>query len=213
VNQRSVSDETVTPLPRRERDRLRRRADILRAAEEVFAAKGYHDASIEEIARAAEYATGTVYLYFKDKEALYVELFEEKVRELIQCIEERISREERPVEGLKELIQARMGYFDRNRAFFQIYVREGMNLGWSKHERWDQIRCLYESYLELLARLIRTGQRQRLLRKGDPRALAVALSGMMIQLTQEWLRSRDNHPLTGQSDFVLELFLKGAERG
>jgi hypothetical protein len=88
-----------------------------------------------------------------------------------------------------------------------------MNLGWSKHERWDRIRSLYESYLELLARLIRTGQRQRVLRKGDPRALAVALSGMMIQLTQEWLQSKDNHPLTGQSDFVLELFLKGAERG
>lgn len=213
MSQHSVSDATITSLPRRERDRLRRRGDILGAAEEVFAAKGYHEASIEEIARAAEYASGTVYLYFKDKEALYVELFEEKVRELIQCIQQRISKEEGPVEGLKELIHARMEYFDRNRAFFQIYVREGMNLGWSKHERWNQIRCLYESYLELLARLIRTGQRQRLLRKGDPRALAVALSGMMIQLTQEWLQSKDTHPLTGQSDFVLELFLKGVERG
>src|SRR4030095_6053518 len=96
VNRNSVSDFGIRSLPRRERDRLRRRTDILLAAEDVFAAKGYHNASIEEIARAAEYATGTVYLYFKDKEALYVELFEEKIRELIQFIEQRICKEKQP---------------------------------------------------------------------------------------------------------------------
>ncbi|PYI87175.1 MAG: hypothetical protein DME26_06965 [Verrucomicrobia bacterium] len=200
-------------MPRRERERLGRRADILLAAEHVFAAKGYHRASIGEIARAAEYGTGTVYLYFKDKETLYVELFEEKIHGLIDVIRRPISQEQRAVQALKQLICARMEYFDRNRAFFQIYVREGMNLGWSKHERWDGIRRLYESYLELLTRLIRTGQRQRLLRKADPRQLAVALSGMMIQLTQDWLQSKGDRPLTDQSEFVLKLFLRGAQHG
>ena len=200
-------------MPRRERERLGRRADILRAAEHVFAAKGYHRASIGEIARAAEYGTGTVYLYFKDKETLYVELFEEKIHGLIDVIRRPISQEQRAVQALKQLICARMEYFDRNRAFFQIYVREGMNLGWSKHERWDGIRRLYESYLELLTRLIRTGQRQRLLRKADPRQLAVALSGVMIQLTQDWLQSKGDRPLTDQSEFVLKLFLRGAQHG
>ena len=213
MNDHSVSDAKITPLSRRERDRLRRRADILRAAEDVFASKGYHHASIEEIAGAAQYGTGTMYLYFKDKEALYVELLEEKIRELIHFIRQRIGNEERPVLIMKQLIHARMEYFDRNRAFFQIYVREGMNLGWSKHERWDRIGRLYQSYLELLTRLIRAGQRQRSIRKGDPRRLAVALSGMMIQLTQDWLQSKGDQPLTDQADFVVELFLRGAGQG
>src|ERR1041384_6350399 len=104
MNRRSDSDGSVSTLPRRERDRLRRRSDILRAAENVFAAKGYHTASIEEIAGAAEYGTGTVYLYFKDKEALYIELFEEKVRELIQSIQDRITDEEQPEQALRQLI-------------------------------------------------------------------------------------------------------------
>jgi len=206
-------DPAATALSRRERDRLRRRAEILRAAEEVFAGKGFHSASIEEIARAAEYGTGTVYLYFKDKEALYVELFEEKVRELIEFIQPRASTKKHPIEALRQLVQARMEYFERNRAFFQIYVREGMNLGWSKHERWGEIRRLYENYLELLTALIRAAQRQQLLRKSDPRQFAVALSGMMIQLTQDWLQSKGDQPLTNQSDFVLDLFLRGAQQG
>jgi AcrR family transcriptional regulator len=197
-------------VSRRERDRLRRRADILHAAERVFAEKGYHAACIEEIAEAAEYGTGTVYLYFKDKESLYLELFEAKVRELIQWIERRVGSTLEPVEALGRLIEARMEYFDSNRAFFQIYVREGMNLGWSKHERWKGVRKLYRSYLELLARLLRAGQRRRLIRKGDARRLAIALSGMMIQLTQDWLESRGDEPLINQAGFVLELFLRGA---
>jgi AcrR family transcriptional regulator len=186
--------------------------DILRAAEHVFAERGYHKASIEEIAEAAEYGTGTVYLYFKDKEALYLDLFEEKVRELIQWIEQQIGGEEHPVRALRRLVQARMDYFDRNRGFFQIYVREGMNLGWGKHARWEGIRRLYQEYLELLARLIRAGQRRRLLRKEDPRRLAIALSGMMIQLTQDWLQSKGHQPLTDQVEFVLDVFLQGARQ-
>src|SRR3989442_7414361 len=121
MNRGSVSDSEVMSLPRRERDRLQRRMDIFRAAERVFAEKGFHQASIEEIARAAEYGTGTVYLYFKDKEALYVELFEEKVRELIESIQPGSSAKKHPLQALKQLIHARMEYFDRNRAFFQIY--------------------------------------------------------------------------------------------
>jgi len=210
VNGRSVSDAGVKILPRRERDRQRRRGDILRAAEAVFASKGFYDASIEEIAGAAEYGTGTVYLYFKDKEALYIELFEAKIRELLQFIGERTARVDGPEDALRKFIRARMDYFERNRAFFQIYVREGMNLGWSKHARWHGIQRLYQEYLDLLTHWIRSGQRQRLFRKNDPRRLAIALSGMMIQLTQDWLKSQGEQPLTDQVDFVLELFLRGA---
>ncbi|MEY2411041.1 MAG: TetR/AcrR family transcriptional regulator, fatty acid metabolism regulator protein [Verrucomicrobiota bacterium] len=176
----------------------------------VFAGKGYHDASIEEIAGAAEYGTGTVYLYFKDKEALYLELFEGKIRELIQFIRDRMGAEQQPARALRELIQARMDYFDRNRGFFQIYVREGMNLGWSKHQRWDGVHRLYEEYLDLLTRWIRKGQQQRIFRRNDPRRLAIALSGMMIQLTQDWLKSNEHQPLTEQVEFVFDLFLRGA---
>lgn len=70
MNRGSSTDSNVIsrPLrPRRERERRQRRSDILRAAESVFAAQGFHAASVEQIASEADYATGTVYLYFHDK--------------------------------------------------------------------------------------------------------------------------------------------------
>src|SRR2546427_1919636 len=129
MNMDSVSDSSLT-LSRRERERLQRRRDIFRAAERVFAEKSYHGASIEAIARAAEYGTGTVYLYFKDKETLYIELMTEKVGELHAHVRHRIGEEKDPLMALQRLIQARMEFFDQNRAFFQIYMREGMDWWW-----------------------------------------------------------------------------------
>ncbi|MBR0553395.1 TetR/AcrR family transcriptional regulator [Stakelama marina] len=57
-------------------DRTERRRVILRAATEVFAARGYRAATMEEIAAAAGVAKGTLYLYFPSKEALFFALFE-----------------------------------------------------------------------------------------------------------------------------------------
>ncbi|MGB1376015.1 MAG: TetR/AcrR family transcriptional regulator, partial [Rhodothermales bacterium] len=52
------------PLTRRERERLVRRHEMLRAAQEVFAEKGYNSATLEEVATRAEYGKGTLYNYF-----------------------------------------------------------------------------------------------------------------------------------------------------
>ena len=213
MNRGSLSNSSVNsrrPRPRRERERRQRRADILRAAESVFAAQGFHAASVDQIASAADYATGTVYLYFHDKEALYLELFQEKIRELARLIRERTSGLEDPVEAIRQLVAARMEYFERNRAFFRIYAREGTNIFEPRQERWSGVRRLYADYLRRLAALIRGGQRLGVLRDGDPHQLAVALSGIMIQLTRDKLQRRRAGPLTDLTSFVLDTFLNGA---
>lgn len=200
-------------MPRRARERLQRRRDIFRAAEPVFAEKGFHGASIDEIARGAEYATGTVYLYFRDKETLYVELFEEKIRELLDFVKERVGAEAQPLRALQQFIHARMEYFDKNRPFFKMYMRERMDWGWAKGEKWTGVYNLYENYINLLTRLIQKAQRGERLRKGDSRRFAIALSGMMMQLTRDWLRHESHRPLMEQADFVADLFLHGALQG
>jgi len=210
VNLGSVSDSVLT-LPRRQRERLQRRREIFATAERVFAEKGYHQASIEEIARAAEFGTGTVYLYFKDKETLYLELFEQKVRELLEQVERGVGAEKEPIMALRRLILARMEFFERNRAFFQIYMREGMDWWWMKREKWAAVRKTYDGYIRLVTRLIQQGQRAGLLRKGDTRQYAVALSGIMIQLTRDWLEHEPERSLTDSVEFVARLFLRGAK--
>ena len=59
---------------RKERERERRRQDIMMAARRVFSAKGYEKATMEDIAREVELSPGTLYLYFKNKDDLYASL-------------------------------------------------------------------------------------------------------------------------------------------
>lgn len=56
---------------RKEREKERRRNEILDVAEKLFARNGFDAVSVEDVAREAELASGTLYLYFRNKEALY----------------------------------------------------------------------------------------------------------------------------------------------
>ncbi|HOX07019.1 MAG TPA: helix-turn-helix domain-containing protein [Planctomycetota bacterium] len=68
---------TIT-RPRRTRDAAASREAILAAAQHVFAERGFHGARVEEIARTAGVAKGTVFLHFKDKEGLLLALVRQK---------------------------------------------------------------------------------------------------------------------------------------
>lgn len=72
-NQKPLTRSAV----RRQREREERYQTILRAAESLFAGEGYHQTSINQIADLAEVSVGTVYFYFKNKEDLLIQLFEE----------------------------------------------------------------------------------------------------------------------------------------
>src|SRR6058998_729341 len=58
-----------------------KRDAILRAAIDVFAERGYFNAQVADVARAAGVAAGTVYLYFKSKDDLLVSIFERSMRD------------------------------------------------------------------------------------------------------------------------------------
>ncbi|MFW6080910.1 MAG: TetR/AcrR family transcriptional regulator [Desulfosalsimonas sp.] len=65
------------PALRRQREREQRCRTILEAAERLFASEGYHRASMEQIADAAEVSVGAVYFYFKNKEDLLIRMMHE----------------------------------------------------------------------------------------------------------------------------------------
>jgi AcrR family transcriptional regulator len=91
---------------RKERERERRKQQIIVAAKRVFSEKGFNRATMEDIAREAELSPGTLYLYFKNKEELYASL---SVR-ILQYINIRMEHvvtavDTGPKEKLTQLIQ------------------------------------------------------------------------------------------------------------
>src|SRR6476646_2225175 len=68
------------PVPGPKRDA------ILRAAIDVFAERGYFNAQVADVARAAGVAAGTVYLYFRSKDDLLISIFERSMRDALTVV-------------------------------------------------------------------------------------------------------------------------------
>lgn len=75
---------------RKEREKEIRRNDIIDASEKVFFSKGYDIATMEDIAREAEFSKRTIYVYFNSKEQLYFEIMVRGYKILIEMMETSI---------------------------------------------------------------------------------------------------------------------------
>lgn len=73
---------------RKEKEKELKRKDIIDAAERVFFSKGYDVATMDDVARTAEFSKRTVYVYFKSKEQIYFEIMIRGYKILIQMIED-----------------------------------------------------------------------------------------------------------------------------
>ncbi|MGD8662279.1 MAG: TetR/AcrR family transcriptional regulator, partial [Desulfobacterales bacterium] len=95
---------------RKQRERERRRQQIIVAAKRVFSEKGYSKSTMEDIAREAELSPGTLYLYFKNKDELYASL---SLR-ILQYLNIRLEdvKKEKDVEPHKKIAAIKEALFD-----------------------------------------------------------------------------------------------------
>jgi AcrR family transcriptional regulator len=104
----------VTAVGRRERTKAANRAAILDAARDVFAEQGYEAASVRDIIRRTDLASGTFYNYFPDKDAI----FEALIAETGEQARRRVRAARRSARTAAEFVEG--GY----RAFFEFIVEE-----------------------------------------------------------------------------------------
>ena len=80
-----------------------KRLAILKAAFEVVTASGYAETKVDDVARKAGVAKGTVYLYFKDKPAVYIGLVDWLLEQALAITAEVMARPISPRRKLEEL--------------------------------------------------------------------------------------------------------------
>lgn len=197
-------------MDRKERDKQLRKSDILRAAEQVFASKGYHEATIQDIAKKAQYGTGTVYLYFKDKNALYFSLLEEKIKNLIEAVKEKAEVVKDSKKRLEIFIQESLDYFEKNQDFFKLYILEknSIQLIMSKRMAASAI----ETGMKYIEKLIGMAQEQKVIKKDcNPSELADILISILSSVVLNWTNTESKRKgvLRDRADFIFGTFLNG----
>ena len=141
------SQERGAKLPSKKRQqRQHRQEQILKAAFEVFAAHGFEAARIDEVARRAGIAKGTIYLYFRDKESLFQELIRAMLTPVVGTIE-AMGEADLPFRALADRIAeffVREVYETRRRDVIRLMMAEG--------PRFPNLAEFY--YREVLSRII-----------------------------------------------------------
>jgi len=200
-------------ISRKEREYLTNREGILSSAEKVFAAKGFFPTTMSDIAREAEFGTGTLYKYFKSKEELYFTLIDERVEEMSRLVKAELSQKTSAIERIKKVLGLQFEFIERNRDFFKIYISERSRFEWTVKDNLGKgIHEKMVTYIQLLGEVMRQGIKEKEFKPINPIDLAHALVGIVNSFVFEWLISRETYPLVSKVDAVLEIFLGGVKR-
>jgi AcrR family transcriptional regulator len=162
-------------------DKTERRLALLRAARDVFATKGYHDAKVDDIVNLAKVAKGTFYLYFPDTRAVFSEL----VDVLFQRLGAAILKVD-PVADvdaqIKQNIRAIVAVLVDDPALTKILLSyaTGMDPAFVA-----KIRSFYDGVKAILARSLAEGQRLGIVAPGDPGRFATFTVGALKELLAE----------------------------
>ncbi len=198
-------------LPRRERERLRQRQEILATALDLFSQKGYHNVSMHEIAAKAEFAIGTLYKFFQNKEDLYKTLVLERCDDFAAGLCRAMEQSDDEVEKLRHYVRFRSDRFRNNLPFVRLFLAESRGIGFNlKAGLDDEVRKRYYDILERLASVFASGIDKKLFRKiADPYYLAVALDSVLDASLLLWLDAPERHPYPEDPDALLDIFFKG----
>jgi len=184
-----------------------KRAIILRAATRVFARNGYFNSKVADIARAADVADGTVYLYFKSKEEILHSIFDQNVAEAIAAARQLIEEISDPREKLRRVAALHLERLGADRdlaVVFQVELR-----GSTKFMR-EFSAAGFAEYLALLRQIFQAGQAKGVFRKElNPKIAAKILFGALDEMATNWIISKRSYKLAPMADAVLDIFLNG----
>ncbi len=184
-----------------------KRESILRAATRVFARNGYFNSKVADIAREADVADGTVYLYFKSKEEILHSIFDQNMAEAIAAGRVLIEKLHDPGEKLRRIAMLhleRLGA-DRNLAVvFQVELR-----GSTKFMR-EFSAAGFAEYLGLLRQTFEEGQRSGVFRRDlNAKLVSKILFGALDEMATNWIISKRKYKLEPMAEVVMDVFLNG----
>jgi TetR/AcrR family transcriptional regulator len=198
-------------LPRREREKLRQRQEMLAAALDLFSEKGYHSVSMHQIAEKAEFAIGTLYKFFQNKEDLYKALVLEQCDRFEEAVSQAIEEPDDEVEKLRNYIRTKGERVRENLPFVRLFLAERRGASFNIKAGLDEeMRKRHYAYLERLASIFGSGiQNKRFKKIADPFHLAVALDSVVDAFLLLWLDEPDRHPYPEDPDAILGVFFGG----
>jgi TetR/AcrR family transcriptional regulator, cholesterol catabolism regulator len=182
----------------------RRQADVVVRAAGVFAARGYDQTSVPELALALGMAAGALYHYFSGKEELLIAICDQLMDPLLEEAEALVSEQGSPDEQLCALVHLWVGHVIEHRDHMLVFQQERHVI--ERGEQWRGVRESRKRFERLIARVLEQAHRQGMIKLEDSRLALSALLGM-VNHTAQWYRPRGRLSAEEIADGYLALIL------
>lgn len=195
----------------REQSKAQTRERLLSAARTVFARRGYHGASVDEIAAEAGYSTGALYSNFDGKQALFLALLDREIDEHTREIQEAVRERDSVAERARGGAERWMAMIEREPELQLLFMEFWAYAGRDPNAR-RQVAASFARAREGLTRLIADGARDFELELELPaEQLAIAIDALADGIARQKMADPEAVPdeLMGR---VLALLLAGATR-
>ena len=188
-------------------ERNDKRDSLLRAAIETFAARGFFNAQVADVARAAGVAAGTVYLYFRNKDDLLISIFERTMTEAIAEGRRAMASLPDSPARLRAIARMHLDRLGRDRPLaivFQIELRQSTKF----MERFSATEL--REYLGIIRDIVAAGQENGAFRADiNPTFAAKLFFGMLDEMATNWILSKRKYSLGSEADAIADLFIRG----
>jgi TetR/AcrR family fatty acid metabolism transcriptional regulator len=181
---------------------------IIQAATKVFAKKGFFHAKVSDIAKEAQVADGTIYIYFENKDDILISLFEAQMKSVLDNMVTQLSKEDDPVRKLRCFALTHLQLIEQNKGMaeiIQVELRQSSKfMKEYKNEGFVQ-------YLELIADIIREGQRKGIFKREIiPGVAKRAFFGALDEMsTFRVLSRRKGYDIKTAAEQISDIFMSG----
>jgi AcrR family transcriptional regulator len=209
VNQHYAFAYMPRSQAKNEEIRASRRAQVLKAAQQVFAERGFHAANVADVAATAGVSQGTVYHYFDSKEELLMAVYEEwETANLDREIDAALAAAPTYAGKLGVLAHSAAQRIENSFDLLKAQIEF-----WSHIPRHEAIRerfgALFAKLADEVAQLIRAGVEAGEFRKVDPDTLARLLVASYDGLIVQWLADPAGVNWEASADTLIEVVLHG----
>jgi len=181
---------------------------ILKAAIKVFAKNGFHNSKISQIAKEANVADGTIYLYFKNKDDILIRLFEEKLQEIIDDLHAELTQIDNARDKFKLFVRKHLSKVESNRNLAEVISVE---LHQSHKFMKEYHPTKFGEYLNILSMIIREGKEDGVFRSDImPGIVKRSIFGALDEMVLYWVLTPDpKYDLEAGIEQVTAFFLDG----
>jgi AcrR family transcriptional regulator len=190
----------------RPRDRDRKRYAVILTAARAFRDRGYHNTSIDDVARVLNVTKPTIYHYVQTKEQLLFECFRAGLKQIMEALE-TIKESKAPARQRLSVVMTRYAEAMTSEFGWCMVQAENQDLSADMSKK---VRALKSEIDHGIRRLIKEGAVDGSIRKCDAKITAFAVAGAMNWIAY-WYRSGDSLTAAEVAERFIELFLLGLQ--